>query len=135
MIRYRMNRLTYQKPEGIWGVKGIEWDEIPKDLCSRLYGALCKLRDYENTGLDVEKLETIDRLYQQSTQDINFYHGERFNEYRCPNKKCSMSVSEEYTYCSYCGQKIKFKETPVVKKIEISMKVDGVKINEQGNFI
>lgn len=36
------------------------------------------------------------------------YHGEKSNEWRCPNKECGFSVSEEYTCCPYCGQKIKF---------------------------
>ena len=49
------------------------------------------------------------------------YHGERFNEWRCPNKKCGFQVSEDYTCCPYCGQKIKFKEPPKVKMIKISM--------------
>lgn len=52
-----------------------------------------------------------------------FYRGEGFNEWRCPNKKCGMHVSEDYTCCPYCGQKIKFKEPPKANVIEISMKV------------
>lgn len=51
------------------------------------------------------------------------YHGERTNDWRCPNKKCGMGISEEYIDCPYCGQKIKFGEPPKVKMIEISMKV------------
>ncbi len=55
-----------------------------------------------------------------------FYHGECFNEWRCPNKKCGVSVSEDYICCPYCGQKIKFKEPPKVKMIEISIrKMEG----------
>lgn len=54
------------------------------------------------------------------------YHGERFNEWQCPNKKCCMGVSEEYKCCPYCGQRLKFKQPPRVKMIEISMKVGGV---------
>lgn len=37
-----------------------------------------------------------------------FIHGERVNEWRCSNKKCGMSVSEDYICCPYCGRKIKF---------------------------
>ena len=37
------------------------------------------------------------------------YNSEKFNEWRCPNKKCGMHISEDYTCCPYCGQKIKFK--------------------------
>lgn len=39
-----MSRQTYREPNGRWGVKGIIWAEIPDGL----YGALCKLRDYED---------------------------------------------------------------------------------------
>lgn len=45
-----------------------------------------------------------------------FYHGERFNEWRCPDKKCGFSVSEEYNFCPYCGQKLKFREPTERKK-------------------
>lgn len=55
------------------------------------------------------------------------YRGERFNEWSCPNKKCGMGVSEVYTCCPYCGQKIKFGEPPKVKMIEISAKVGGLR--------
>lgn len=37
------------------------------------------------------------------------YRRERFYSWRCPNKKCGMSVLEEFICCPYCGQKIKFK--------------------------
>lgn len=54
------------------------------------------------------------------------YHGERANEWRCPNKKCGMGVYEEYTCCPYCGQKIRFREPPKGKITGISMKVGGL---------
>ncbi len=54
------------------------------------------------------------------------YHGERINEWRCPNKKCGMGISEEYICCPYCGQKIKFREPPNVKMIDIAVKEGGV---------
>lgn len=49
------------------------------------------------------------------------YMGEYLNEWRCPNKKCGMHVAEEYVCCPYCGQKIKFKEPPKVKMVNIRM--------------
>ncbi len=48
-----------------------------------------------------------------------FYHGRRINRWRCPNKDCGMGVAEEYAYCPYCGQKIKFREPPKVKTIRV----------------
>lgn len=37
---------------------------------------------------------------------INYFQGERFPEYRCPNIPCGMHLQEEYNYCPYCGQRI-----------------------------
>lgn len=54
-------------------------------------------------------------------------HGERINEWICPNRRCGMSVSEEYVRCPYCGQKIKFGEPPKVKMVEIKVKVGELK--------
>ena len=68
-----MNRITYKNPDGTWGIKGLEWNEIPETLQKKLYGAFCKLRDYENTGLDVRKLEEIDRLYQEQCRELKEY--------------------------------------------------------------
>ena len=39
--------LTKKNPDGTWSVKGIDF----KDCTGNMYGALCKLRDYEKTGL------------------------------------------------------------------------------------
>lgn len=51
------------------------------------------------------------RLIRRYAEFIGFilHHGERFNEWRCPNRRCGFSVSEDYNYCPYCGQKLKFK--------------------------
>ena len=49
-------------------------------------------------------------------------HGERFNEYRCPNKKCGIGVSEDYSNCPYCGQKIKFEKPKTSIKMRILLK-------------
>ena len=39
-----MSRVTFREPSGRWGVKGVDWGEIPDGL----YGALYKLKDYED---------------------------------------------------------------------------------------
>ncbi len=49
------SRLTYHYPDGTWGVKGIAWIDIPREL----YGALCKLKDYEDCGISPDKLREI----------------------------------------------------------------------------
>lgn len=48
------------------------------------------------------------------------FKGERFNEWRCPDKDCGMHVLEEYSFCPYCGRKLKFKEPEKCDMISIS---------------
>ena len=51
-----MKRLTEKDDLGNWCLKGVRWEQlragqvITKDVSERLYGALCKLKDYEDTG-------------------------------------------------------------------------------------
>lgn len=50
--------LTKTKPDGSWNVIGADGEEIPwKDVPNELYGAICKLRDYEKTGLSPDTIE------------------------------------------------------------------------------
>lgn len=49
--------LTKTKPDGSWSVIGSDGEEIPwKDIPNELYGAICKLRDYEKTGLSPDTI-------------------------------------------------------------------------------
>lgn len=51
-----MKRLTEKDELGNWCLKGVRWEQlrtgqvITKEVGEKLYGALCKLRDYEDTG-------------------------------------------------------------------------------------
>lgn len=36
------------------------------------------------------------------------FDGERFYSWTCSNKLCGMPVSDEYHYCPFCGQKLKY---------------------------
>lgn len=60
-----MGRLTEVSPSGSWSVKGndgkkLSWGAVTHEV----YGALCKLKDYEDTGLsphDVEEMKETER--------------------------------------------------------------------------
>ena len=56
----RNRQTTISLPDGSWFVKDYNEENVPWDLIPRcIYGALCKLHDYEKTGLtpsDVEQL-------------------------------------------------------------------------------
>lgn len=62
MEEAEMKRITWKTPDGKWGVGDIAWDEIDH----RLYGAMCKLKAYEDTGLSPDEVE---RLIEDSKED------------------------------------------------------------------
>lgn len=62
-----MSRLTYKNPDGTWGMNnGYDMHKVP----SELYGALWKLKDYEETGLDPERVEEINDFFNSQTAKI-----------------------------------------------------------------
>ncbi|MGI5947749.1 MAG: DUF551 domain-containing protein [Lachnospiraceae bacterium] len=60
-----MNRLTQKDDQGNWSLKGVAWESlyegqvVTKELRERLYGALWKLMEYEDTGLTPEEVEQL----------------------------------------------------------------------------
>lgn len=58
-----MGRLTEKDVCGHWRLKGLQWKNlyegtpITRETYEALYGALCKLLDYEETGLTPEEIE------------------------------------------------------------------------------
>lgn len=62
-----MQRLTYKNPDGTWGMNnGYDMSKVPNEL----YGALWKLKDYEETGVSPEEILeykefglTLEKLY------------------------------------------------------------------------
>lgn len=60
-----MERLTQKDEQGNWSLRGVPWEQlhegqiITNDLYERLYGALWKLMEYEDTGLMPEEVEEI----------------------------------------------------------------------------
>ncbi len=76
-----MKRMTFVEPNGVWGVCGMNADNEKE----KVYGCICKLRDYEDSGLspyevgqmidkvyDMEKkLETIEKEHEQVKERIS----------------------------------------------------------------
>lgn len=50
-----MKRLTFKEPCGRWGVVGMN----AENECEKTYGCLCKLLDYEETGLEPAEIEKL----------------------------------------------------------------------------
>lgn len=61
-----MSRLTEKDEQGNWCLKGIPWrnlyagQTITKEISEKLYGALWKLMNYEDTGLTPEQMQEKD---------------------------------------------------------------------------
>ena len=55
-------RLTEKKDNGHWSLKGVSWDDLKpgavltEKTWQKLYGALWKLKDYEDTGVNPDEL-------------------------------------------------------------------------------
>lgn len=62
----KSNRLTYKNEDGTWGIKGYDIKKVPKEL----YGALCKLKDYEETGLMPSQIFEIDEMYTDKCREL-----------------------------------------------------------------
>lgn len=66
-------RLTEKKDSGHWSLKGVSWDDLKpgtvltKKILEKLYGALWKLKDYENTGLSPEEVESVNDFEKSQT--------------------------------------------------------------------
>lgn len=60
--------LTKINPDGTWSCRGVNWNEISGNV----YGALCKLRDYELSGFEPDDLDRVKE---------NIHIGSIINEY------------------------------------------------------
>lgn len=70
------NRLIESDQCGNWRLKGVKWDDlyegkvITENTYQKLYAALCKLKEYEDTGLSPEQLEAIDEMYREKCEEV-----------------------------------------------------------------
>ena len=71
-----MGRLTEKELSGNWKLKGVEWDQlhagfvITEEVCRKLYGALYKLKDYEDTGLSPADVERVNDFSQSQAHEL-----------------------------------------------------------------
>ena len=77
-----MNRLTENDGSGNWQLKGVSWQQLyigqplTKEVQERLYGALFKLMEYENSGL------TPDEVQKLAEKEKNVIFGGRLAQYK-----------------------------------------------------
>lgn len=60
-----MSRMIQKEASGRWQAKGIPWEDlregggITKETYQILYGCLCKLKDYEDSGLNPDQVRDM----------------------------------------------------------------------------
>ena len=116
------NRLTEKDKQGNWGLKGVAWVNlmpgaaITQEVYEKLYGALWKLKDYEDTGLnpkEVCRLKERDIPKKGIAKKITVGNNKGLHEFYCPvcyengDLKNKCNVGE---YCSDCGQRLDWSE-------------------------
>ena len=62
-----MGRLTWKKPDGTWGLANGDIKAVPREY----YGHMCKLKDYEETGLEPGRIEEVNELYLEKCKEVN----------------------------------------------------------------
>ena len=119
-----MGRLTRKDNQGNWHLREVPWEriragaELDKATADRIYGALCKLMAYEDTGLDPEQVWELaerDRAVKPKTDildkpvqigKITFREGT--SVHHCPN--CGRLISRSNRFCINCGQRIEWED-------------------------
>ena len=83
-----MGKLTQYDDQGNWCLKGVKWEQlragsvITKDVAEKLYGALCKLKDYENTDLSPDEVERDNDFSKSQTSRLMKELQEEREKYR-----------------------------------------------------
>ena len=110
--RDTLRRLTKQDEQGNWCVKGLPWKDtyageiITENTNQKIYGALCKLKDYEESGLDPEE---ACRLKERDTAKKPIEHITKFAPmYECPS--CGDIDVYGQKNCDNCGQRLDWSE-------------------------
>lgn len=114
----KMQRLTQRYGKGNWSLIGVPWGSLREgmvitgDMQEKLYGALYKLKDYEDTGLTPEQLQELKE--QDTAKPLLERHYEELGEkpyikYICPNG-CKIQPLRKSNFCSLCGQRLKWEE-------------------------
>lgn len=99
-----MSRLTWEKPNGDWGLKGHSIKEIPRNL----YGFFCKLHEYEKVGT-VEECQAAMEKQKSKIPDIWGDGCDKegniiYDMYDCPGCGQSYEIDDKYKHCPECGQ-------------------------------
>ena len=99
-----MERLTQKDAQGNWSLKGVRWEDITtgktitEEVSEKLYGALWKLMEYEESEPDPEKVAELKERDKPRKIELNA------GVPTCP--VCGRRVVRCYDFCPDCGQRL-----------------------------
>ncbi len=94
-----MGRLTEKDDNGNWRLKGLRWGAVrsgavlTREASQKIYGALCKLLDYEETGMDPDEIERMMAGYLPSDRKVAVDRAHQ--ELYCEVETCKKALMEQ----------------------------------------
>lgn len=107
-----MGRLTEQDEQGNWCVKGLRWKDtyvgqiITENTNEKMYGALFKLKDYEESGLDPEEAYRLKERDTAKKLEQNMFDEDSMT---CICES-DIDKADGYRFCPWCGQRLDWSE-------------------------
>lgn len=77
-----MNKLTEKDTQGNWSLKGVAWEDlhegkvITREIWEKLYGALWKLMEYEDIGMEPNEVESMNDFVKPNVIRANQQYAE-----------------------------------------------------------
>jgi len=68
-------RLTAKDSQGYWSLKGVLWESLCEGQVITT-GALCKLKDYEDTGYSPENVEHLRYILEDAVKELEKCQGQ-----------------------------------------------------------
>lgn len=107
-----MSRLTQTDDSGNWSLKGLSWKDtyvgqvITENTREKIYGALWKLKDYEESGLNPEQVQKLKE--RDTAKKPITYSGT--NRADCPICGATVrGIGKPFgEFCGKCGQRLKW---------------------------
>ena len=119
-------RLTEKDDLGNWCLKGVRWEQlraghvITLDVAEKLYGALCKLKDYEDTGCNPDDVERLNDFTQNEAVKLVQKLNAEEKKHRWIPVEERLPEEDEYVLMSFENFTL-----PAIGRYEINDKGDG----------
>lgn len=107
-----MMRLTNHDDQGNWSLKGVKWENlyegavIDEVTYEKLYTALWRLKEYEDTGLDPDRIEEL------KERDTEYFCKTSIFDHDSVVCRCGNDIEKDsgFNFCPYCGIRIKLED-------------------------